>query len=73
MRYRNPPPQVHWDFTGMIGHPFHMHVVPFQIQALPLDALQPGMRYSNYFEVGGMLALCCALRTVCHAVLCAAP
>ncbi|EFN52943.1 hypothetical protein CHLNCDRAFT_137305 [Chlorella variabilis] len=43
---------VHWDFTGMIGHPFHMHVVPFQIQALPLDALQPGMRYSNYFEVG---------------------
>ncbi|KAF8065746.1 yipf1 [Scenedesmus sp. PABB004] len=43
---------VQWNFYDMGFHPMHVHINPYQIQALNNTILMPGSRFTNWFEVG---------------------
>ncbi|KAF8065748.1 hypothetical protein HT031_002808 [Scenedesmus sp. PABB004] len=43
---------VQWDFHTIAFHPMHVHINPYQIQALNTTALMPDGNYTSWFEVG---------------------
>ncbi len=40
-----------WRFHGLLAHPFHIHITPFQIISLNVS-LFPNTWFTSYFEVG---------------------
>jgi FtsP/CotA-like multicopper oxidase with cupredoxin domain len=40
-----------WRFHGLLAHPFHIHITPFQIISLNVS-LYPNTWFTSYFEVG---------------------